>query len=52
MATATRPRRTRVELGIDRQPNGKYAVCARRAGRLHFRTAGDDLLRPDAPVGS
>ena len=26
-----RPRRTRVERGIYRQPNGKYAVCARRA---------------------
>lgn len=36
-------RRTRVERGIYRQPNGKYAVCARRAGRLHFRTAGRDL---------
>jgi hypothetical protein len=32
-----------VERGIYRQPNGKYAVCARRAGRLHFRTAGYDL---------
>lgn len=38
-----RPRRTRVEHGIYRQPNGKLAVCARRAGRLHFRTAGTDL---------
>lgn len=35
--------RTRVERGIYRQPNGKYAVCARRAGRLHFRTCGRDL---------
>jgi integrase len=35
--------RTRVERGIYRQPNGKFAVCARRAGRLHFRTAGNDL---------
>jgi integrase len=38
-----RARRTRVEHGIYRQPNGKFAVCARRAGRLHFRTAGSDL---------
>jgi hypothetical protein len=43
MAEATKPRRTRVERGIYRQPNGKYAG-ARRAGRLHFRTAGADLL--------
>jgi hypothetical protein len=35
--------RTRVERGIYRQPNGKYAVSARRAGRLHFRTTGRDL---------
>jgi integrase len=41
--TTESPRRTRVERGIYRQPNGKYAVCARRAGRLHFRTAGTDL---------
>ena len=44
MAEGRKPRRTRVERGIYRQPNGKYAVCARRAGRLHFRTAGDDLV--------
>lgn len=44
MADRTKPRRTRVERGIYRQANGKYAVCARRAGRLHFRTAGTDLL--------
>jgi hypothetical protein len=44
MAEAPKPRRTRVERGIYRQPNGRYAVCARRAGRLHFRTAGPDLL--------
>jgi len=43
MAEAPKPRRTRVERGIYRQPNGKYAVCARRAGRLHFRTCGHDL---------
>jgi integrase len=39
MAEAPKPRRTRVERGIYRQPNGRYAVCARRAGR----TAGTDL---------
>lgn len=44
MGSATGARRTRVERGIYRQPNGKYAVCARRAGRLYFRTAGDDLI--------
>lgn len=36
-------RRTRVERGVYRQPNGNYAVCARHAGRLHFRTCGRDL---------
>lgn len=44
MAQGTKPRRTRVERGIYRQANGKYAVCARRAGRLHFRTAGTSLV--------
>jgi integrase len=29
--------------GIYRQPNGKYAVCWRHAGRLRFRTVGFDL---------
>lgn len=43
MAAPTKAGRTRVERGIYRQPNGKYAVCARRGGRLHFRTAGQDL---------
>ena len=37
------PGRVRVERGIYRQPNGKYAVCWRHAGRLHFRTVGFDL---------
>jgi integrase len=37
------PRRIRVERGIYRQPNGKYAVCWRHAGRLRFRTVGFDL---------
>lgn len=41
--TGTTAGRTRVERGIYRQPNGKLAVCARRAGRLHFRTTGRDL---------
>lgn len=44
MADRAKPRRTRVERGIYRQPNGNFAVCARRAGRLHFRTAGTNLI--------
>jgi hypothetical protein len=44
MADGAKPRRTRVERGIYRQANGNFAVCARRAGRLHFRTAGIDLV--------
>jgi len=36
-------RRARVERGIYLLPNGKYAVCCRRAGRLWYRTAGSDL---------
>ena len=36
-------RRVRVERGIYRQPNGKYAVCFRHAGTLRFRTIGFDL---------
>lgn len=43
MAEAPKPRRARVERGIYRQPNGKYAVCTRRRGVLSFRTAGYDL---------
>ena len=35
--------RVRVERGIYRQPNSKYAVCWRHAGRLRFRTVGFDL---------
>ncbi len=31
-------RRVRVERGIYRQPNGKYAVCVRVDGRARFRT--------------
>jgi hypothetical protein len=37
------PGRVRVERGIYRQPNGKYAVCWCHAGRLRFRTVGFDL---------
>jgi integrase len=43
MSAEKRRHRTRVERGIYRQPNGKYAVCTRHAGVLHFRTAGFDL---------
>jgi len=43
MAAASKTRRVRVERGIYRQANGKYAICARRAGVLHFRTIGYDL---------
>jgi integrase len=32
-----------VERGIYLLPNGKYAVCCRRAGRLWYRTVGSDL---------
>jgi hypothetical protein len=44
MAKGTKPGRTRVERGIYRQPNGKLAVCARHAGRLHFPTCGGNLV--------
>jgi hypothetical protein len=51
MVTATRRkpwdragRRVRVERGIYRQPNGKYAVCWRHAGKLGFRTVGFDVF--------
>ena len=37
------PGRVRVERGVYRQPNGKYAVCWRHAGKLRFRTVGFDL---------
>jgi hypothetical protein len=43
MPPTKHPSRIRVERGVYRQPNGNYAVCARRAGRLHFRTCGRDL---------
>lgn len=35
--------RRRVERGIYRQPNGRYAVCFMVAGKPRFRTIGDDL---------
>jgi hypothetical protein len=35
--------RVRAERGIYRQPNGKYAVCWRHAGRLRFRTVGFEV---------
>jgi integrase len=40
---STSPGRVWVERGIYRQPNGKFAVCWRHAGRLRFRTVGGDL---------
>ncbi len=43
MGSASSWRRVRVERGIYLLPNGKYAVCARRAGRLWSRTIGPDL---------
>lgn len=43
MKSTTCSRRVRVERGVYRQPNGKYAVCFRHAGRLRFRTTGFDL---------
>jgi hypothetical protein len=38
-----RARRTRVERGIYRQANGKYAVCFMLDGKPRFRTVGYDL---------
>ena len=43
MGSASGSSRARVERGIYLQPNGKYAMCCRHAGRLRFRTAGSDL---------
>jgi hypothetical protein len=43
MGSANSSGRTRVERGIYRQPNGKYAVCFRHASQLRFRTVGFDL---------
>src|SRR5260370_14957499 len=36
-------RRVRVERGIYRQANGKYAVCFMLDGKPRFRTVGGDL---------
>lgn len=36
-------RRVRVERGIYRQANGRYAVCFMAAGKPRFRTVGGDL---------
>src|SRR5829696_77202 len=44
MGARTSWSRVRVERGIYLLPNGKYAVCCRRAGRLSYRTVGSDLL--------
>jgi integrase len=41
-ATAQRSR-VRVERGVYRQPNGKYAVCFMLAGKPRFRTVAGDL---------
>jgi integrase len=41
-ATAQRSR-VRVERGVYRQPNGKYAVCCMLAGKPRFRTVAGDL---------
>jgi hypothetical protein len=39
----TTGRRSRVERGIYRQPNGRYTVCFMLDGRPTFRTVGYDL---------
>jgi integrase len=43
MKSTARSGRVRVERGIYVQPNGKYAICAWHAGKLHFRTVEGDL---------
>jgi integrase len=43
MSEGPKKGRKRVERGIYSQPNGKLAVCARHAGRLHFHTCDGDL---------
>jgi hypothetical protein len=43
MGSASSWNRVRVERGIYLLPNGKYAICARRTGRLFYRTVGSDL---------
>ena len=44
MGARTSWSRVRVERGIYLLPNGKYAVCCRRAARLWYRTVGPDLV--------
>jgi hypothetical protein len=44
VASSRAGRRVRVERGIYRQPNGKYAVCFMLEGKPRFRTVGYDLL--------
>jgi hypothetical protein len=44
-------RRMRVERGIYRQANGKYAVCFMLDGKPTFRTVGYDLDRARAERG-
>jgi integrase len=43
MSITDPPARVRVERGIYRQPNGKYAVCFMLDGKPTFRTVGYDL---------
>lgn len=43
MGQPSKPPRTRVERGIYRQANGNFAICARRGGRLRFRTVDSNL---------
>lgn len=44
MGSQSRWGRVRVERGIYLLPNGKYSVCARRAGKLWSRTVAGDLV--------
>ena len=44
MAEVRKPRRARVKRGIYRQPTASSRSAPAGPGRLHFRTAGDDLL--------
>jgi hypothetical protein len=46
---ATKPRCTRVERGIYRQPNGKYAVGARRGGACTFALPAPTSRRTARP---
>ena len=49
---SSRERRVRVERGIYREPNGKYAVCFMFDGKPTFRTVGYDLSAAPEPVKS